>query len=88
METLTIHVTDADSAREMLAALSGFQAELVMLPGGHVIVVTLDGGDGETAGVLDALQRYMTKRAGGAARLDFDGQSYVMHAEPELPDGL
>jgi len=37
--------------------------------------------------VLNALQEYVTERADGAAQVEFNGHSYVVHPEPE-PGGL
>jgi hypothetical protein len=80
METITIRLSDTESAREMMSALSGFEAELVELPDGHVVVITLEGGDGEMSGVLNALQHYLTQRAGPRSeQLDFAGHSYFLH---------
>jgi hypothetical protein len=87
LETLTIHAAGAESAREMLAALSGFQAELVQVADGDAVAIALGGNDGEVVAVLNAIQQYVTERADGPARLDFDGHCYLMHREPE-PDGL
>lgn len=82
METLTIHVAGPAAAQEMLTALSGFEAEVVEIGDGRVIVINLGGSDSETVGVLNALQEHVTERAAGAARLDFHGHRYVMHPEP------
>jgi hypothetical protein len=87
MKTLTIHAASAESAREMLAALSGFRAELTEIEDSYLIVIPLDGADAEIVGVLNALQEYVTGRADGAAQVEFNGHSYVMHPEPE-PGGL
>jgi hypothetical protein len=87
LETLTIHAAGAESAREMLAALSGFQAELMAAADGDAVVIALGRGDGEVVAVLNAIQHYVNERADGPARVDFAGHSYVMHREPE-PDGL
>ena len=70
----------------MLAALSGFQAELLETADGDGVAITLAGGDGELVAVLNAIEQYVTGRADGPARMDFDGNSYVMHREPEPDD--
>ena len=86
METLTIHAASARSAQKMLAALTEFPAELVENDGSCMVVVNL-GGDAQIVGVLNALQQYVTQRAAGAAQVEFNGNSYAMHPEPE-PGGL
>jgi hypothetical protein len=82
METLTIHAASARSAQQMLAALTEFPAELVENGDGCMVVVNL-GGDAQIVGVLNALQRYVTKRGVGAAQVELNGNSYVMHPEAE-----
>lgn len=79
METLTIQAASAESARGMLAALSVFEAELVETPDGRrEVVVTLAGNDSEIVAVLNALERYVTERASGPARVELNGRAYVM----------
>ena len=88
MKNLTIHAASATSAQEMLEALSDFPAELVANDGTYAIVVDL-GGDAQIVGVLNALQRYVTERAAGAAHVEFNGTNYAMEPEPEPgPSGL
>jgi hypothetical protein len=86
METLTIHAASARSAQKMLAALTGFPAELVENGDSCMVVVNL-GGNGQIVGVLNALQQYVTERAAGAAQVEFNGNRYAMHPEPE-PGGV
>jgi len=83
MKTLTIHAASAQSAQGMLEALDDFPAELVEAGESCMVVVDL-GGDAQIVGVLSALQHYVTERASGAARVEFNGTNYVMHPEPEL----
>ena len=79
METLTIQAASAESAHGMLAALSFFEAELVETPDGRrEVVVTLAGDDSEIVAVLNALERYVTERASGPARVELNGRAYVM----------
>jgi len=56
MERLTIKAVSPESGRAMLAALSGFHAELLEAADGSEIVVTMDG-DSEIVAVLNALER-------------------------------
>jgi hypothetical protein len=79
METLTIQAASAQSAHGMLAALSVFEAELVETPDGRrQVVVTLAGDDSEIVAVLNALERLVTERASGPARVELNGRTYVM----------
>jgi hypothetical protein len=66
----------------MLAALSGFRAELLEEGDGRCEVTVRLGGDSEVVAVLNALEQYVAERANGPARMDFNGRSYVMHAGP------
>lgn len=66
----------------MLAVLSAFRAELVEDGDGRCEVAVHLDSDAEIVGVLSALERYVTERANGPARVDFNGRSYVMHAGP------
>jgi len=66
----------------MLAALSGFRAELVENAEGCEVIVSLGRGDAEIVGVLNALEQHVAERASGPARIDLNGRSYVMHPEP------
>ena len=84
---MMIHPASAVSAREMLVVLSPFEARLVEMDARDVIVVDL-AGDVQIVEVLNALQRYVTERADGAARMDFNGRSFTMHPEPVHPGGL
>jgi hypothetical protein len=84
MERLRIHPRSRESAQGMLAALSGFHAELLESAEGYEIAVTLGGdgrGDDEIVAVLNALEQYVTARSTGPARLELGGRSYVMRPE-------
>jgi hypothetical protein len=84
METLTIQAASPQSARAMLAALSGFEAELIEATDGRCeVVVTLARGDREVVAVLNALEEYVTERARGPARLELNGRNYVLHPESD-----
>ena len=85
MDRLTIHALTLQSARGMLGALSDFHVELLETASGCKVVVTLgwDGKeDGEIVAVLNALEEYVSERAGSPARMELNGHSYVMHPEP------
>lgn len=86
MEALTIRAASPESARDILNALSDFPAELVELGFSSTVVVSLEG-DAQIASMLNALQNYFTERTAGAAQLEYNGNSYVMHS-PSEPGGL
>ena|SRR5689334_2785071 len=86
MKQLSIDAASPESARAMIAALSDFKAELREGPRGDQVVVELDGDHTEIVGVLNALQQYVTERAGGPARVELGGKQYAMHPEPECAD--
>jgi len=79
VETLRIRAATPQTGRAMLAALSGFRAELLESSEGCEVVVDLGRGDEEIIGVLNALERYVTERADGPARVEVYGKSYVLH---------
>jgi hypothetical protein len=82
MEKMAIHAASPESAYAMLAALSPFGAELADDGAlGREVVVDLHSDDAEIVAVLHALQKYVTERADGPARVELNGHRYVMHAE-------
>jgi len=83
MDRLTIHAASPETGHAMLAALSGFRAELLQSSEGCQVVVTLGRGDAEIAAVLSALEGYVTERSRGPARVELNGRAYVMHPAPE-----
>ena len=83
MDKFTIHPLTRESARGMLAALSGFHAELLESAEGCEVVVTLgrDGRkDGEIVAVLNALLQYVSERGGRPARMELNGRAYLIGA--------
>jgi streptomycin 6-kinase len=83
MEKFTIHPLTHESARGMLAALSGFHAELLESAEGCEIVVTLgrDGqDDGEIVAVLNALLQYVNERGGRPPQMELGGRAYLIGA--------
>jgi hypothetical protein len=83
MDRLTIHAASPETGHAMLAALSGFRAELLQSADGCQVVVTLGRDDAEITAVLSALEAYVTERSGGPARVELNGRAYVMHPAPE-----
>ncbi|MGN6202515.1 MAG: hypothetical protein ACTHNY_08930 [Solirubrobacterales bacterium] len=67
----------------MLAALSGFHAELLESAEGCEVVVSLvrDGrDDGEIVAVLNALLQYVSERRGTPTRVELNGRAYLIGA--------
>ena len=80
MQRLTVHTASSSTGRSIRSALSAFRTEL--LEGRDEIAVLLGRDDSEVVAVLNALERYVTERADGPARVEFNGRSYVMYAGP------
>jgi hypothetical protein len=87
METMTIRAASAESAAAMQAALAAFQPRLVEARGTYTVLIHL-GTDAEIVGVLTALQHYVSQRADGRTRVNFEGRSYTLHPDPVQPGGL
>jgi hypothetical protein len=81
MRMLTIEASSPQSARDLYQALATFDAEMV------------DGGDGirsvtvpladhrQIAAVLSAIHQYVVERDCSPARIDLDGDCYVLHGD-------
>jgi hypothetical protein len=81
MRTLTIEAASLQSARNLYEALSEFKVELIEYEEDrHRVSVDLSGGDRHIVRVLDAVERHVTERGDGPARLGLDGRSYTLHA--------
>ena len=78
MERIVIQAISPESGRAMLAALSGFRAELIESADSCEVVVHLGRGDAEMTAVLNALEKHINERAGGPARIELNGRPYVM----------
>jgi hypothetical protein len=82
MQTLHILAVSPASARGLINALRGFDAELVRTSsGGFEVRIELEGNDEETVAVLNALQSFVNDRA-SRARVRLNGREYVMDPEP------
>lgn len=81
METLTIRPASPASGRAILAALSGFRAELLESADGCEVVVRLGRDRSEIVEVLHALAQHINERE-APARVELSGRTYVMQ-----PDG-
>jgi hypothetical protein len=80
MRSLTVAAKNLQSAQALHGALAEFDAELQQSePNGYSVVVSLRGPERRIVDVLDALQRHVTDRNDGPARVDLDGRKYTMH---------
>jgi hypothetical protein len=67
----------------MLDALADFDAQLVETLDGHFqVVVALAGSDRRIVEALNALERYVTERGDGPAKLEYEGRNYTVHPAP------
>ena len=69
-------------AREIEAALKGFQRELRADDGRYCVWVTLPANADGIVAVLNALEACVRLRGDGPTRIEFDGQSYTLEASP------
>jgi hypothetical protein len=82
MQTLHILAVSPASARGLINALRGFDAELVRTSdGGFEVRIELEGNDEETVAVLNALHSFVNDRA-SRAHVRLNGREYVMDPEP------
>lgn len=87
MQKLTVDASTNEVAQGLFSALAGFYPEIVKTPGGgYQVVVALGGRDAEIIAILSALERHVTERGKGPAKIDLEGRSYTLHEQPELPD--
>jgi hypothetical protein len=81
MRMLTIEASSPQSADDLSDALAAFDAEVVDggkgFPG---VRVPLDESQ-RTSAVLNAIQQYVIERDCGPARIDLDGDCYMLHAD-------
>jgi hypothetical protein len=86
MQRLTVDASTNEVAQGVYSALAGFWPEIVERPdGGYEVVVALGGSDTQIIEVLSALERHVTERGNGPAKIDLEGRSYTLHAQPEQP---
>jgi hypothetical protein len=84
MQKLTVDADTNAAAQGLYKALAGFRPEIVERPeGGYQVVVRLRGSDTQITEILSALERHVTERRNGPAKVDLGGRSYTLHAEPE-----
>ena len=89
MRNLTIGAASLESAQGFFDALNDFGPSLVRTEDGNYEVwITLDTSNRRVLEALNALEKHVTERAAGPARLELDGRSYLLDgadAEP-APD--
>ena len=84
MRTLTIEAETLESARGLYDALQGFEVELIEAENGiYRVKLTLGRGDKDTLAALNAIERHVTDRNAGPARILMDGSTYTLHPAPE-----
>ncbi len=84
MRTLTIEAETLESARGLYDALQGFEVELIEGESGiYRVKLTLGRGDKDTLAALNAIERHVTARGDGPARIQMDGSTYTLHPSPE-----
>ena len=69
-------------AREIEAALKGFERRLLADDGRYCVWVTLPPNADGIVSVLNALEAYVRERGDGPARIEFDGRSYTLEVSP------
>jgi hypothetical protein len=84
MKTLTVDASTSQVAEGLRGALHRFEpAVREKSDGGYQVIVSLDGGDAHVVAILSALQRHVTERGDGPARVEMAGRNYTLHAEPD-----
>jgi hypothetical protein len=80
MRSLTVAAKNLQSAQALHGALADFDAEMQQSErNDYCVVVSLKGPERRIVDVLDALQKHVTARNDGPARVDLDGRSYTVH---------
>ena len=86
MDGLVIHALSLKSAEGFRSALAGFQTKLTQSDGGRYQLEIALEGDRELVAVLSALEKHVTERGDGSARLELDGHRYILPPQPGLND--
>jgi hypothetical protein len=82
MRAITVEARSLDSARGFCDALAQFHPQLTGSDAGsYRVSVELGESDSEIVALLDALEKHVTERATGPARVELDGRHYTLHAE-------
>ena len=84
MLTLTIEAASLGSARGFYESLAGFDVELTEAEDGiYLVKIMLGRNDKDTLAALNAIERYVTARGSGPARIQLGGINYTLHPAPE-----
>lgn len=84
MQKLTVDASTNEVARGLSSALTDFSPEIVERPeGGYQVVVALRGSDARITELLSTLERHVTERGDGPAKVNLGGRSYTLHGRPE-----
>lgn len=87
MRNLTIGAASLESAQGFFDALSDFGPSLVRTEDGdYEVWVTMDASNRRVLEALNALEKHVTERAAGPARLELDGRSYSLDAGEPVPE--
>ncbi|HZQ66007.1 MAG TPA: hypothetical protein VFA66_12340 [Gaiellaceae bacterium] len=80
MRSLIVEAQNLESAQLLCAALSGFDPALSGDDAsGYRVSVDLGSSDRKIVQVLDLLERHVTERDAGPARVEVQGHMYTMH---------
>jgi hypothetical protein len=79
MQTLTVEASTLDVAEGLYDALADFHPEVVeRVAGGYEVAVSLRGNDAEIVAILSALERHVSERGDGPARIGLEGRRYTL----------
>ena len=80
MRSLTIDARSLQSAQALYNALSSFLPELIGDDqSGYRVTVPLGTSDRQIIEILDAIERHVTERDSGPARVELEGRQYILH---------
>lgn len=80
MRSLTIDARSLQSAQALYNALSSFLPELIGDDqSGYRVTVPLGTSDRQIIEILDAIERHVTERDSGPARVELEGRQYTLH---------
>lgn len=83
MRTLAVSTSTLELAQGLHDALIGFQPALTRDGDGWRVTVLLSGDERRLLDILDALQRHLTARNDGSARIELEGRTYTLHPEED-----
>jgi hypothetical protein len=79
MRSLTVEAKSLDSARGLYEALAAFEPKLTRSEQkGFQVTVEL-GTDRQMIAVLDEIERHVSERQAGPARVELDGRNYTLN---------